>query len=146
MSPLKIKIISRFLYFKILGSDHLNMQLLFWVALLIKKIFIKKVLIRVAAKKSSSLNGRAIKASSLMAVGKLERWKKKGFKKVNFFLNGPALYPPPHLIAPPLREELFFCGFPYAEIQIIPLQITREKITKQTIAFFYAYTEILRPI
>ena len=32
--------------------------------------------------------------SSLMAVEILERWKKK-FQESSFFLNGPALYPPP---------------------------------------------------
>ena len=31
--------------------------------------------------------------SSLMAVGTLERWKKR-FQKINFFPNGQALYPP----------------------------------------------------
>ena len=49
--------------------------------------------------------------SSLMAVETLERWKKR-FKKKFVFLNGPALYPTPLLMARPLREELFFCGFP----------------------------------
>ena len=73
--------------------------------------FINKshVLFREAAKKSSSLNGRAIKTyppppSSLMAVGTLE---KKGSKQTYFFLNGPALYPPPFLMALTLKEELF---------------------------------------
>ena len=67
--------------------------------------------LREAAKKGSSLNGRAIKAlpppppSSLMAVGKLECWK-KGYIKSYFFLNGPALYPPP-------PHAPFFCSFPY---------------------------------
>ena len=39
-----------------------------------------------------------------MAIGTLE---KKVPKQV-FFLNGPALYPPPHLMDRPLREELSF--------------------------------------
>ena len=43
-----------------------------------------------------------------MAVEILERWKKKVPKKINFFRNDPALYPPtPLLMARPLREELF---------------------------------------
>ena len=33
---------------------------------------------------------------------------KKRLKKSSFLLNGPALYPPPLLIARPLRVELFF--------------------------------------
>ena len=48
--------------------------------------------------------------SSLMAVEILERWKKR-LKKSFFFLNGPALYPTPLLMARPLRRGLFF-GFP----------------------------------
>ena len=42
--------------------------------------------------------------------------KKKSFKKSlkkSFFLNGLAFTPPPLLVARPLVEELFFCGFPY---------------------------------
>jgi len=45
-------------------------------------------------------------SSSLMAVEILEYWK-KNVKQKYFFLNGPALYPPPLLIARPLKEELF---------------------------------------
>ena len=37
--------------------------------------------------------------SSLMAVEKLERWGKKGSKKIYFFL-----------MARPLREEIFFAA------------------------------------
>ena len=39
--------------------------------------------------------------------GTLERWKKR-LKKSYFFLNGPALYPLPLLMARPFREKLFF--------------------------------------
>ena len=48
--------------------------------------------------------------SSLMPIGKLERWKKTGSKKSYFFLNGPAFTPYPLLMARPLREELFFAA------------------------------------
>ena len=41
---------------------------------------------------------------NLMAVGTLE---KKGSKKSYFYLNGPALYARPLLMARPLREVLF---------------------------------------
>ena len=43
---------------------------------------------------------------SLMAVEILERWT-KSFQQSSFFLKGPALYPPPLLMAQPLREESF---------------------------------------
>ena len=38
---------------------------------------------------------------------------KKGSKKVIFSLLARPYTPPPLLMAPLLREELFFCGFPY---------------------------------
>ena len=63
-------------------------------------------------KKSSPLNGRAIKAytppplSSLMFTGTLERWKKKVQKK---FFNGPALYIlPPPLNGLAIKRRTFF--------------------------------------
>ena len=40
--------------------------------------------------------------------------QKKSFKKSFFFINGPAS-PLPLLMARPLVEELFFCGFPYSK-------------------------------
>ena len=58
----------------------------------------KKVLFLMAG----SLRPNPPTPSSLMAVKILERWK-KGSKKN---LNGPANYPPPLLMARPLREEL----------------------------------------
>ena len=51
--------------------------------------------------------------SSLMVVGMLERWKKKVKEKIPFSLMARPCTPPPLLKARPLREELFFCGFPY---------------------------------
>ena len=53
--------------------------------------------------------------SSLMAFGTSERWKKKVKKKFffPFFLNGPALYPPPPLNGLDIKK--FFCGFPMAD-------------------------------
>ena len=58
------------------------------------------------------LNGRAIKALELNG-----RWNfgtlENRFQKKFFFLNGPALYPPPPiLIALPLREEIFLLRLP----------------------------------
>ena len=46
-------------------------------------------------------------------VGTLE---KKGLKKVLFSLMSRPFTPPPLLMAMPLREELFFCGFPKAAL------------------------------
>ena len=45
------------------------------------------------------------------ALWPLKRWKKR-FKKSYFFVNGPALYPPPLLMARPLREDIFFLRLP----------------------------------
>ena len=47
-----------------------------------------------------------------MAVGTLERQKKRFKKKVIFSLVALHVTPPPLLMARPLREELVFCGFP----------------------------------
>ena len=73
-----------------------------------------KALPKGSRKKSSSLNGLTIIRPKplpppLELNGREKFWnvRKKGF------LNGPAVYPPlPLLMAQPLREELFFCGFP----------------------------------
>ena len=56
--------------------------------------------------KKSSLNGLTPPAS-LLAVGKLEHWKKKVPKKVIFVLMVRPFTPPPLLMARTLREELF---------------------------------------
>ena len=53
--------------------------------------------------------------------------EKKGSKKSHFFLNGPALYPPPLLMARPLREELFFSAsltYSYNIVNCFTLSIT----------------------
>ena len=78
---------------------------------------LKPMLIREAAKKSSAFNGRAIKAlpppPSLMADGTWKQNKSKSKKKVIFSLMARPL-PSPALGPRPLREEFFFCGFPFS--------------------------------
>ena len=47
---------------------------------------------------------------SLIAV---ERLAKKGSNKSSYFLNGPALYPPPPPYnGPAILRRIFFCGLP----------------------------------
>ena len=50
--------------------------------------------------------------------------EKKDYKKSFFFLNGPALYPPPLLMARPLREELLFSASltNYFHFRAVPLK------------------------
>jgi hypothetical protein len=47
--------------------------------------------------------------SSLMAVEILEYWN-KNVKQKYFFLNGPALYPPPPLNSPAIKRRTFFAA------------------------------------
>ena len=60
--------------------------------------------------------------SSLMAAEIFEHWK-KGFQKSHFFLNGPALYPPPPLMARPLREEFFQAEIKSIFLMAVPVQL-----------------------
>ena len=73
--------------------------------------------LRVAAKKVLPLMARPLRLNPPPPLELNGRWnvgtqEKKVPKKVIFSLLARPFTPPPSLMARPLREELFFCGFP----------------------------------
>ena len=74
----------------------------------------KKCRVREAAKKVLLLMARPLRPNPQPPLELYGRWnvgtlEKNWFKESYFFLNGPALYPPPPLLmVRPLREGLFF--------------------------------------